>query len=485
MTLREIIQGLSPVSVIGTLDVSIRAVCIDSRQVERGDVFVALRGVHVDGHQYIGKAVERGAICIVSEEIPPETIEGVTYVQLRSTAPAAGHMASLLHGKPSERMTVVGVTGTNGKTTIATLLYKSFQRRGYKVGLLSTVCNYIDQEAVPSTHTTPDAIALQGLLARMCQAGCTHVFMEVSSHAVDQDRIAGIDFDGAIFTNLTRDHLDYHGSMPRYIEAKKKFFDTLKPEAFALINADDKHAAVMLQNCRARRYSYALKQDADFKARVMEFYPDSTEIVIDRREISLKLVGNFNVYNALAVYAANCLMGESAEQTALILSALEPVDGRFYTISSPRGYTAVVDYAHTPDALVNVLTTLRGLMQGEGKLICVVGAGGDRDKGKRPIMAKEAAILSDKLILTSDNPRTERPEDILTDMKAGLGSEDLAHTLSIVDRAEAIRAACMLAEPRDFVLVAGKGHETYQEINGVRQHFDDREVLQQCFEGQV
>ncbi|KGN90283.1 UDP-N-acetylmuramoylalanyl-D-glutamate--2,6-diaminopimelate ligase [Porphyromonas crevioricanis] len=484
MTLRELIQDLSPLHMEGNSDCNVNAVCIDSRQVKKGDVFIALRGTQADGHLYVDKAIAAGASAVVVESMPDKFVAGVCYVQLTNTSSAAGLMSSRLQGNPSTKMRIVGVTGTNGKTTIATLLYRCFKQRGYKVGLLSTVCNYIDEEIIPSTHTTPNAVALQALLARMKTVGCSHVFMEVSSHAVDQQRIAGIDFDGAIFTNLTRDHLDYHETMQKYIEAKKGFFDNLKPEAFALVNVDDKRGAVMLQNCAARHYCYALKQDADYRAKVIALYPDATDVVIDGQEITLRLVGDFNVYNALAVYAASRLLGMSREEAATSLSALEPVSGRFQTISSHRGYTAVVDYAHTPDALVNVLSTLRTLMQGKGQLICVVGAGGDRDRGKRPVMAREAASLSDRLILTSDNPRSEKPEDIIEEMKQGLDSDSLARTLSILDRAEAIRTACMLAQPSDFVLVAGKGHETYQEIDGKRHHFDDREVLREFMDNQ-
>lgn len=481
MRLLEILNGLLIVNSVGSMELEVSSFTSDSRKVERGSTFVAVRGVHVDGHDFIDKALEQGASCIILETLPEQLLEGITYVQLENTLSAVGIMAANLHGNPSQKMKVVGVTGTNGKTTIATLLYKMFRAFGNKVGLLSTVCNYIDEEVVPSTHTTPDPIELQALLDRMYRAGCTHVFMEVSSHAADQHRIAGIDFDGAIFTNLTRDHLDYHKTVENYINAKKKFFDSLKPEAFALVNDDDKKGRVMLQNCRAGQYFYALKNPADFKARIMELHPNSTEIDINGTEISLQLVGDFNVYNALAVYGASVLLGMPKEEAARILSMMKPVDGRFQVIrSEKKGYTAVVDYAHTPDALVNVLSTIQNLRKGRGKIICVVGAGGDRDHGKRPIMAKEAVGKSDRLILTSDNPRSEDPNEIIRQMKEGLSENDMTRTICITDRKEAIRTACMMASEGDFILVAGKGHETYQEVHGVKHHFDDREVIRDC-----
>lgn len=462
-----------------TLEVT--SVTDDSRSVVPGSLFVALQGVHVDGNSFIPKAVEAGARVCVVQQLPAEQLPGVLYIEVASAAEALGLLSAAWHGYPAEQLQVIGVTGTNGKTTIATLLWRLFRSLGYKAGLLSTVCNYIDAEAVPSTHTTPSAPQLQALLARMLAAGCTHVFMEVSSHAMAQRRVAGIPFRGGIFTNLTRDHLDYHGSVQEYLKAKKSFFDGLPKGAFALSNADDKNGFVMLQNTAATRYSYALRAAADYRTRILESYPYGTLIELEGQELLVQLVGEFNVYNILAVYAAARLLGLERSEVLVALSQLTAVDGRFQTLLSPRGYIAVVDYAHTPDALLNVLETIEELRPKGARILCVVGCGGDRDKGKRPQMAQVAAQHSDRLILTSDNPRSEDPLAILADMKAGLSPDELAHTLVIADRAEAIRTATMLAEPQDMILVAGKGHETYQEIAGVRHHFDDREILQAQF----
>lgn len=464
--------------------VEIVALSDNSRSVEEGTLFFALRGVKVDGHQYITQAIACGAVALVVEELPEELDPNVCYILVEDSQEAMGWIAAAYYGHPSREMQVVGVTGTNGKTTIATLLYRLHRSAGYSVGLLSTVCNYINDQAIPSTHTTPGAIALQALLAQMREAGCTHAFMEVSSHAVAQRRIAGIDFDGGIFTNLTRDHLDYHGTVLEYLNAKKRFFDDLPRTAFALTNADEKSGMVMLQNTLARKLSYSLHSLSDYRAQILAQHADSTDLTIDGRELSVCLVGDFNVYNILAVYGATLQLGMPREEVLRLLSTLRSVDGRLETFRSERrGYTAFVDYAHTPDALINVLTTIQTLRdstsrQGQkGQIITVVGCGGDRDKGKRPIMAAEAARLSDKLILTSDNPRSEDPEDILRDMKAGLDADSLGRSLSIVDRAEAIRTACMLASAGDYILIAGKGHEDYQEIKGVKYLFDDREVV--------
>lgn len=457
----------------------------DSRLVEEGTLFFAICGVHTDGHQYLDKAISQGAKAVVVERLPEHLLDEVCYIVVDDSQEALGKISSAWHGHPSRDMKVVGVTGTNGKTTIATLLYNMYRSAGYMVGLLSTVCNYIDNKAIPSTHTTPGAIQLQALLAEMRDAGCSYVFMEVSSHSVAQRRIAGIDFDGGIFTNLTRDHLDYHGSVLEYLNAKKKFFDELPEKAFALTNADEKSGMVMLQNTSARKLTYALHSIADYKAQVLSQYPDSTDIEINGKPVTIQLVGDFNVYNLLAVYVAAVELGLEADDALRILSTLRSVSGRLETFrSEKRAYTAFVDYAHTPDALVNVLETIRTLRDGVGarsraKIITVVGCGGDRDKGKRPIMAAESARLSERVILTSDNPRSENPEDILADMKAGLDADALSRSLIIVDRAEAIRTACMLAGQGDYVLIAGKGHEDYQEINGVKYPFDDREVLRQ------
>lgn len=477
MQISDLIKDIQTIRIVGELDQETTAITADSRQVTTGSTFVAVRGTQHDGHQYIERAVDAGAKLIIAEKIPERHIAGVCYIQVEDSTEALGLVSSAFWGHPSKKMTVVGVTGTNGKTTIATLLYRLFLSLDYKASLLSTITNFIVEEPIEATHTTPDAIELQKLLNQMHQAGTTHVFMEISSHAAEQKRIAGVDFDGAIFTNLTRDHLDYHGSMLAYINAKKLFFDGLKPEAFALVNIDDKNAQVMLQNCRARQLTYALERPADYKGLLLEEYADSTLVNFDGRELTLRLVGRFNVYNALAVYAAAQQIGLKETETMTALSKLPAVDGRFQTFSSQHGYTVVVDYAHTPDAISNVLLTIKDLLKPTGRIIAVIGAGGDRDRGKRPLMAQQTARLAKQLIITSDNPRSERPEDIIAEMLAGLSEEECNRTLSIPDRKEAIRIACMLAKKNDFVLVAGKGHETYQEINGVRHHFDDREVV--------
>lgn len=454
----------------------------DSRAATSSVAFVAVRGTHHDGHSYIASAIESGCRAIVIESLPEVLTPEVCYIEVEHSAEALGLLAAGWWGHPSDDLKVVGITGTNGKTTTATLLYRLYTQAGYPTGLLSTVCNYVLDRAVPSTHTTPGAPQLQALLAQMRDAGCSYVFMEVSSHAVDQRRIAGLKFSGGVFTNLTRDHLDYHGSVREYLYAKKRFMDDLPREAFALSNADDRNATVMLQNTRAKKLYYALHAPADYEASILEQYPDGTLITIAGREVLVRLVGAFNIYNLLAVYAVCRELGMPDQETLRHLSLLSSVDGRLETIHAPEGYTAFVDYAHTPDALVNVLETLRELRgaprgAGERQIICVVGCGGDRDRGKRPIMAAEAARLADRVILTSDNPRSEDPVEIIAEMRAGLTPEDLTRVLSIVDRTEAIRTACMLARRGDLILVAGKGHETYQEIQGVRHPFDDREVL--------
>lgn len=481
MLLKELLQNISytPSGDTSLLDrLTIEAITEDSRQVTPQSLFVAVRGVHADGHRFLPSAFAAGGRAFVVEELPEALQAEAIYLQVPSSAEALGLLSAALWRNPSQGLTVVGVTGTNGKTTIATLLYRLFRSAGYRCGLLSTVRNYIDGEAVDSTHTTPSAPALQALLARMRDAGCSHVFMEVSSHAMAQHRVEGIHFRGGIFTNLTRDHLDYHGSVQEYLKAKKSFFDGLDKEAFALTNADDKNGAVMLQNTRAKKLAYALRSPADFRAEILECYPYGTQIRLDGREILIQLVGEFNVYNLLAVYGAALQLGMDKEELLRLLSQLTAVDGRFQTLlSEKRGYLAVVDYAHTPDALANVLDTLQSLRTDGGRIITVVGCGGDRDRGKRPLMAQEAARRSDRLILTSDNPRTEDPEAIIQEMKAGLSTEALSRSLAITDRAEAIRTATMLAQRGDFVLIAGKGHETYQEVNGVRHHFDDREIV--------
>jgi UDP-N-acetylmuramoyl-L-alanyl-D-glutamate--2,6-diaminopimelate ligase len=454
----------------------------DSRKVQAGSLFVAVRGTAVDGHAYIAKALEQGAVAVVCEEIPDESLrERAVFIRVKDSAEALGKLLAAWYDFPSDKLILVGVTGTNGKTTIATLLYEMFRRMGHKAGLISTVCNYIDAEPVATTHTTPDPATLQGLLAAMVDAGCTYAFMEVSSHAVDQKRISGLSFDGAIFTNLTRDHLDYHKTVDNYLKAKKKFFDDLPPTAFALTNADDKNGPVMLQNTQAKKLSYSLQKPADFKGRILESHFEGTDLIINAREVSVPFVGRFNAYNLLAVYGAAVALGKEPEDILLVLSALRPVAGRFETIPSPLGYTAIVDYAHTPDALINVLNSIREVLDGEGRILTVVGAGGNRDKGKRPLMAQAAARLSDQVVLTSDNPRFEEPDDILNDMLAGLSASEKEHTLCIADRTQAIKTATLLARKGDVILVAGKGHEDYQEIKGVKYPFDDREKLKNIF----
>lgn len=481
MKTKELLSAIKVIQSQGVLPVEVVGIEADSRKVRENYLFVAVRGSQVDGHQYIEKAVEQGATVVVCEAIPAQCSADVAYVQVANSAEALGRLASQWYGNPSHELSLVGVTGTNGKTTTATLLYEMFRMFGNKVGLLSTVCNYIDDEAVHATHTTPDPISLNALLRRMVDAGCKYAFMEVSSHSAHQHRIAGLRFVGGIFSNLTRDHMDYHKTVDAYLQAKKMFFDALPADAFALTNIDDKVGEVMLQNCKARKYTYSLRAMADFKARTIESRLDGTLVAFDGREVETHFVGRFNVYNLLAVYAATCLLGQDKEQTLINMSMLIPVAGRFQTVYSPRGYVAVVDYAHTPDALTNVLSTLRDVLGKGGRIITVVGAGGNRDKGKRPIMAQEAARLSDELVLTSDNPRFENPDDILADMQAGLDTEAMKHTLAITDRRQAIRTAIRLAQAGDVILIAGKGHEDYQEIEGVKHHFDDREEVEKIF----
>lgn len=481
MQLKDLLHELKVTRIVGNDAVEISAVEADSRRVVAGSLFVAVRGVSVDGHTFIAKAEAQGAAAIVCEELPAALSPAVTYVVTPESREALGLLASAWYGEPSRQLTLVGVTGTNGKTTIATLLYEMFRIFGEKVGLLSTVCNYIDDRAVPTDHTTPDPLTLHRLLREMVDAGCRYAFMEVSSHSVDQRRIAGLEFAGGIFTNLTRDHLDYHKTVQAYLKAKKRFFDDLPQEAFALTNADEKNGAVMLQNTRAAKHTYALNTLADYKGRIIESRLDGTTLEVNGREVEVQFVGRFNAYNLLAVYGAACLLGENPEKVLIALSQLVPVAGRFQTLHAPQKYTAIIDYAHTPDALTNVLTSIREVVGRRGHVITVVGAGGNRDKGKRPLMAQEAAKWSDKVILTSDNPRYEKPQDILDDMLAGLDASQRRRTLVIADRREAIRTATQLAQPGDVVLVAGKGHEDYQEIEGVKHHFNDREEVERLF----
>ena len=481
MELRTLISALDTPQVVGVDQLEIGQIVSDSRRVVPGSLFVAVRGVAVDGHQYIAGAIEKGAVAIVCEEYPKELADKATFVVVKDSAYALGMLLSKSYGDPSQKLKLVGVTGTNGKTTIATVLYELFRRLGYKVGLLSTVCNYIDGEAIPTDHTTPDPITLHALIARMVEAGCTYAFMEVSSHSIDQRRISGLDFDGGIFTNLTRDHLDYHKTVENYLKAKKKFFDELPAKAFALTNVDDKSGMVMLQNTKAKKLTYSLRTLADFKGRILESHFEGTDLLINDKEVTVRFVGRFNAYNLLAVYGAAVSLGADPDEVLVALSAIHPVSGRFETIHSPEGFTAIVDYAHTPDALTNVLNSIHEVLEGKGRIITVVGAGGNRDKGKRPLMAKEAARLSDQVILTSDNPRFEEPDAIIQDMVAGLTKADLERTLCITDRAQAIKTATMLAKRGDVILVAGKGHEDYQEVKGVKHHFDDREQLRKLF----
>ena len=481
MKLNELLKNITPIKLIGNDDVEITGVNIDSRRIKTGHLFVAMKGTQVDGHLFIGKAIELGAISVLCEDLPEVLQEGITYVQVESTEDAVGKVATLFYGDPSHKLKLVGVTGTNGKTTIATLLYNMFRKFGHKVGLLSTVCNYIDDVEVPADHTTPDPIELNELLAKMVEAGCEYAFMECSSHAIHQKRIGGLKFAGGLFTNLTRDHLDYHKTFENYRNAKKAFFDGLPKDAFAITNADDKNGMIMVQNTKATVKTYSIRTLADFRARILECHFEGMYLEIDGREVGVQFIGKFNVSNLLAVYGAAIMLGKKPEDVLLVLSTLHSVNGRLEPIHSPEGFTAIVDYAHTPDALTNVLNAIHEVLDGKGHVITVCGAGGNRDKGKRPLMAQEAVRQSDKVIVTSDNPRYEEPQDIINDMLAGLNEQQMRKVISIVDRKEAIRTACMMAQKGDVVLVAGKGHETYQEIKGVKHHFDDKEVLHEIF----
>ena len=481
MKLNELLKNITPIRIIGNDDVEITGVNIDSRRIKTGHLFVAMKGTQVDGHLFIGKAIELGAISVLCEDLPEVLQKGITYVQVESTEDAVGKVATLFYGDPSHKLKLVGVTGTNGKTTIATLLYNMFRKFGHKVGLLSTVCNYIDDVEVPADHTTPDPIELNELLAKMVEAGCEYAFMECSSHAIHQKRIGGLKFAGGLFTNLTRDHLDYHKTFENYRNAKKAFFDGLPKDAFAITNADDKNGMIMVQNTKATVKTYSIRTLADFRARILECHFEGMYLEIDGREVGVQFIGKFNVSNLLAVYGAAIMLGKKPEDVLLVLSTLHSVNGRLEPIHSPEGFTAIVDYAHTPDALANVLNAIHEVLDGKGHVITVCGAGGNRDKGKRPLMAQEAVRQSDKVIITSDNPRFEEPQDIINDMLAGLNEQQMRKVISIVDRKEAIRTACMMAQKGDVVLVAGKGHETYQEIKGVKHHFDDKEVLHEIF----
>ena len=481
MILNQLIKECQPAQTVGEEGREVKSVQIDSRKVQPGDLFVALRGTQVDGHEYIEKAIGQGATAVACESLPQHVSEDVTYLVYPDTELAVGPLATACVGNPSQRMKLVGVTGTNGKTTIATVLYNMFRRMGYKCGLCSTVCNYIDGRPIPTECTTPDAVTLNNLLGQMADEGCEYAFMEVSSHSVAQHRIGGLTFAGGIFTNLTRDHLDYHKTFENYRDAKKAFFDALPREAFAVTNVDDRNGMVMVQNTRAQVKTYSARSAADFRGRILEESFEGMNLEMDGRELFVQFVGRFNVSNLLAVYAAAVLLGVEPGEALVQLSAMKPVNGRFESIRSPKGVTAIVDYAHTPDALVNVLQTINDVLQHRGECWTVCGAGGNRDRGKRPIMAKVAAENSDRVIITSDNPRFEDPQAIIDDMLAGLSDEQRQSVLSIVDRREAIRTACMLAKPGDVILVAGKGHEDYQIVQGVKHHFDDHEVIREAF----
>ena len=482
MKLSELLKLIKPIAIIGNAEAEITGVNIDSRKIENGHLFVAIKGTQTDGHRFIPKALELGAIAVLCEDMPQKQQQGVTYIQVASTEDAVGPVATVFYGEPSLKLKLVGVTGTNGKTTIATLLYNMFRQFGHKCGLLSTVCNYIEGTPIPADHTTPDPIELNRLLHQMVEAGCEYAFMECSSHAIAQKRIGGLKFAGGLFTNLTRDHLDYHKTFENYRDAKKAFFDSLPKEAFAITNADDKNGSVMVQNTKAQVKTYSTRTMADFRARIIECHFEGMYLEINGREVGVQFIGKFNVSNLLAVYGAATMLGKKPEDILVVLSTLKSVAGRLEPIRSQDGITAIVDYAHTPDALENVLNAIHEVLEGkQGKVITVCGAGGNRDKGKRPLMAQEAVKQSDRVIITSDNPRNEEPQDIINDMLAGLTPAQMKKVVSIVDRKEAIRTACMMAEKGDVILIAGKGHEDYQEIKGVKHHFDDREVVREIF----
>lgn len=477
MTLSDLLKNAGPARIVGDAGAEITGVQIDSRRVKPGDLFVAMRGTQADGHAFIPKAVAQGAAAVLCEELPAEAAPGVAYAVVPSTEDAVGPVATLFYGDPSRRLRLVGVTGTNGKTTIATLLYEMFRKMGHRCGLISTVCNYIDGERLPADHTTPDPIELNSLLARMVAEGCEYAFMECSSHAIAQKRIGGLAFAGGIFTNLTRDHLDYHKTFENYRNAKKAFFDSLPKGAFAITNADDRNGMVMVQNTKATVKTYSTRSMADFRASIVECHFEGMYLEVDGREVGVQFIGKFNVSNLLAVYGAAVMLGKQPDDVLVVMSTLHSVSGRLEPIRSPEGFTAIVDYAHTPDALENVLAAIHEVLGGKGRVITVCGAGGNRDKGKRPLMAQEAVRQSDTVIITSDNPRFEDPQDIIADMLAGLDARQMKKVVSIADRREAIRTACMMARKGDVVLVAGKGHEDYQEIRGVKHHFDDKEEL--------
>lgn len=483
MKLEKLLASIKALEVKGDLNKEISGVNIDSRLIEKDHLFFAVKGTQTDGHNYIDKAIEKGATAIVLQDMPAQLTEGVTYVRVEHVEQIVGEVATVFYDNPTQKLRLVGVTGTNGKTTIATVLYNMFRRLGHKTGLLSTVMNYIDAEAFPTSHTTPDPITLNRLLARMADAGCEYVFMEVSSHSIVQNRIGGLKFAGGIFTNITRDHLDYHKTFENYLKAKKLFFDNLPSDAFAITNIDDKNGLVMVQNTRATVKTYSIQQMADFRAKIIESHFEGMYLEINKMEVGVHFIGRFNVSNLLAVYATTILLGKAEEETLVALSDMHPVSGRFEAITAPAGFTVIVDYAHTPDALDNVLRAIHGVLEGRGQVVTVCGAGGNRDKGKRPLMAQEAVKQSDKVILTSDNPRFEDPESIISDMISGLDPGQMKKVLTITDRRNAIKTACMIAQKGDVILVAGKGHEDYQEIAGVKYHFDDKEEVRKIVLG--
>ncbi|MDX9696189.1 MAG: UDP-N-acetylmuramoyl-L-alanyl-D-glutamate--2,6-diaminopimelate ligase [Bacteroidales bacterium] len=479
--LNEILQSVSVKKVIGNTEIPFTSIVFDSRKVNRGCMFVAVKGTLSDGHTYIPLAIQNGAAAIICENIPAEINNDITYIQVENSSKALGLLAAAFYDHPSRKLKLFGITGTNGKTTTATLLYLMVRRLGFRSGLLSTVRNYIDDLAIEATHTTPDAVQINKLLNDMVNAGCEYCFMEVSSHAIDQERVSGLHFAGGLFTNITHDHLDYHKTFAEYIKAKKKFFDELPAGSFALVNADDKNSGVMVQNTKARTQTFALQSVADFKVKIIESHFDGSMLSFDNRDVWTFYVGRFNAYNLLGVFATLYLLGFDKEEVLTALSEMKPVEGRFESYRSPNGITAIVDYAHTPDALLNVLNAINQIRNDDQHVITVVGAGGDRDKTKRPEMANIAALNSNKVILTSDNPRSENPVTIIEEMKAGVDVVNMKNVLAITDRKEAIRTACLLAKPGDVILIAGKGHETYQEIMGVKHHFDDREIINQLF----
>ena len=480
--LADLVWKIPIVSILGDVNIPISSVCFDSRKAEPGTLFVAIRGTTDDGHKYIPNVIRNGVSAIVCEEMPDSIRQDITYVITGDSSLALGLICSELYGRPSRKLTLIGVTGTNGKTTTATLLYQLFRKLGHNAGLISTVAYYVNDKKSEASHTTPDPVQLNALLADMVKDGCEYCFMEVSSHSVAQQRIAGLQFAGGIFSNLTHDHLDFHKTFAEYLKAKKKFFDSLPDTSFALINKDDRNGPVMVQNTKASVKTYALRSMADFRCRVAEHHFDGMQLAIDGKEVWMRFIGEFNAYNLLAVYSAAVLLGQNPEETLTAMSTLTSVDGRFEFIRSDNNITAVVDYSHTPDALENALKALHGILPGKtSNIITVAGCGGDRDKTKRPEMAKIAARNSSRVILTSDNPRSEEPEAIINDMLAGLDAEDRRKTIAITDRREAIRTACMMAAPGDVVLIAGKGHETYQIVKGVKSHFDDREVAREAF----